>query len=241
MTILIVEDNEISSEILHLSLKQQGHETVVARTGKQALAALRTISGFGLVITDIEMPEMNGLQFLEEMRTVPAWRKIPVILCTAVAGGDTIRRAAMLGCRHFLIKPFQKWMLLQKVAEALGDEKPVLVEPNQVRQRLGLDEEAFDKVYRTFTQTVAEQLRLLDAKLHDPNSSGTSISLSRLAEGANTLGAERLGRLLGRLQTQAAQSVLVASDFESLYQEMKLVSEALRSAADRPSPASQPH
>lgn len=237
MNILIVEDNEISSEILQYNLKQQGYQPVAATTGREALEILRRESGIRLVITDIMLPEMSGLEFLEKMRAVDAWKKIPVILCTSVSDMDVVRRAATLGCRHYLVKPVQRWMLLQKVSEALGDAKPVLADPTQIRQKLGLDEEMYHKVRHAFAQTAEEQLRLLDQKLHRPGGPTVVLNMPRLAEGAQSLGAERLARLLAKLQAQAAQSVLTSSDYEPLFQELKLVTEALRSLDQAPPPA----
>jgi two-component system, chemotaxis family, chemotaxis protein CheY len=228
MNILIVEDNEISSEILNFNLKQQGYQPIVARTGCQALEIMQKVADIRLIITDIMMPEMTGLEFLEKLRQAEAWKKIPVILCTSVSDMDMVRRAAALGCRHYLVKPFQRWMLLQKVAEAMGDAKPVLADAQQVRQKLGLDQAAFAKVLQSFAQTVAEQLKLLDQKLHQAGSPPVAINLISLAEGAHTLGAERLARVCVKLQTQSAQTILVGADYTPLYQELKLVSEALR-------------
>ena len=240
MNILIVEDNEISSEILRFNLTQQGYQPMAASTGREALEILRREPGIRLVITDIMLPEMSGLEFLEKMRALDAWKKVPVILCTSVSDMDVVRRAATLGCRHYLIKPVQRWLLLQKVSEALGDAKPVLADPAQTRQKLGLDEGMYLKVRQAFAQTVEEQLRLLDQKLHQPGSPTVALNMPRLTEGAQSLGAERLARLLAKLQVQAAQSVLVRADYEPLFQELKLVTEALRSPHQGSSAAAAP-
>jgi two-component system chemotaxis response regulator CheY len=54
------------------------------------------------------MPEMNGLELLNEIKKHPEWRNIPVIMCTSLSDIDTVKKAAKAGCRHYILKPINK-------------------------------------------------------------------------------------------------------------------------------------
>lgn len=232
MSILIAEDNEISTAILESNLREHGYATIVARTGPEALELLKTNHDVELVITDINMPGLDGLGVLQKIRENPAWSKIPVILCTAVGGADMVRRAAMLGCRHYLIKPIQRWTLLQKVSEALGDQRPVLMEREAVMQKFGLDAASYDRIYTLFKDLVMEQIGLLDKKINNPGGSPTIIDLAKLVEEASVLGAERLAKMAERLQAEkATQSILTGKQYAPLLEELKLVAEKMKPQA----------
>ena len=228
MSILIAEDNEISTAILESNLRDHGYATIVAHTGPEALELLKSNPGVELVITDINMPVLDGLGVLQKIRENPAWSKIPVILCTAMGGADMVRRAAMLGCRHYLIKPIQRWTLIQKVAEALGDQRPVLMDREAVMQKFGLDAASYDRIFALFKLLVTEQIGLLDKKINNPGGSPTIIDLPKLVEEASVLGAERLAKVAERLQMEkTAQSILSGNQYVPLFVELKTVAEKM--------------
>jgi HPt (histidine-containing phosphotransfer) domain-containing protein len=145
-----------------------------------------------------------------------------------MGGADVVRRAAALGCRHYLVKPIQRWTLRQKVAEALGDKRPVIMERDAVMQKFGLDAAAYDRIYELFKTLVAEQIVLLDKKINHPGGMPSIIDLSKLVEEASILGAERLAKVAERLQAEkAAQSMLSGKQYVPLFEELKLVADQM--------------
>ena len=128
MCVLIVEDDEVNAKILDLNLRKHGYRTVSTRTGKQALDYLTTASDVQLVIADICMPEMTGLELLNKMRENSTLSKIPVIMCTSKSDSETVRQAIGLGCRDYIVKPVNACQLLQKVQSILPlEEEPAKV------------------------------------------------------------------------------------------------------------------
>lgn len=122
MSILIVEDDPVSSKILELTLRGHGYQTIAARTGKEALECLSSTPDIQLIISDIMMPEMNGFELLGKIRKHPEWKEIPVIMCTALADSKAVEKSVELGCRHYITKPINVGPMLRKVHEALrGD------------------------------------------------------------------------------------------------------------------------
>ncbi len=121
-TILLVDDSPTHRSLIKVFLSGQDFNFVEGSSGKQALDLLRT-EHVDLIIADINMPEMDGLQFVGELRThpLPSLRKTPVVLLT---GDDsqrsTHRRAEAAGADAFLRKPISSAGLLDVVTQLLG-------------------------------------------------------------------------------------------------------------------------
>jgi len=117
MTILNVDDSMTMRKIVSMALKSLGHTAIEAENGKQALELLPA-QKVDAIILDINMPVMNGIEFLKEFKKTPAQATTPVIVLTT-QGEDALKEEALsLGAKAFMIKPFQKEDLaatLQKV------------------------------------------------------------------------------------------------------------------------------
>ncbi len=131
MKILIAEDEVMTRKLLDFTLRKHSYETLLAVDGLEALDLLHTHSDIGLVIADIIMPKLDGIELLAEMRAEPATRDIPVIVATVMAEMDTVRIVAKLGCTRYLVKPVSPDDLLTAVREALGEPAPVLAPTRQ--------------------------------------------------------------------------------------------------------------
>jgi CheY-like chemotaxis protein len=92
MSILIVEDNPINDKILEVNLQNKGYQTILAQSAKKALELLTSAPQIQLIIADIMMPEMDGLELLAKIKEQPEWRDIPVIMCSALADIETVKR-----------------------------------------------------------------------------------------------------------------------------------------------------
>src|SRR5512135_1435665 len=127
MAILIVEDNPVSSKLLEQSLKKYDYETITAGNGVEALEILsKNPSSVEIVITDVMMPEMDGLTLATNLKSSPLYAHIPVIICTILQDVESIRKAASIGCRHYLLKPFRPEDLRAKILECRRHEKKVI-------------------------------------------------------------------------------------------------------------------
>ena len=115
--ILIVEDEEMIRELMHITVSQGGHQVTTASSGESALDLLKR-TRFDLVLLDIQMPRMSGLDVLKTMsrmgRSMP-----PVLMVTANRGLEAINEAMQLGCAGYVAKPFQPVELRRRVAKAL--------------------------------------------------------------------------------------------------------------------------
>ena len=91
LRVLIVEDDREIREMVALMVRGMGHAIVTAATGKEAIARLREQSA-DIVLLDLMMPEMDGFEFLAEVRTRAEWRSIPVLVVTALELSDADRQ-----------------------------------------------------------------------------------------------------------------------------------------------------
>jgi two-component system chemotaxis response regulator CheY len=107
MRFLIVDDSATMRKIVSLALSGAGHEFAEAENGRLALEKLGA-GGFGCVLLDINMPEMNGIEFLEARAKAPAVAAIPVIVLTTQDEAELRDKALALGAKAFLVKPFKK-------------------------------------------------------------------------------------------------------------------------------------
>ena len=120
--VLIAEDIPINSKILDLNLRKHSYTTVIVENGLEALHVLQSGEEIDLIISDVMMPEMDGLQLLKVIKTTPLLSHIPVILCSAVDDPQCVKKAIELGCDHYFLKPINPGNLIRKIKELLNIE-----------------------------------------------------------------------------------------------------------------------
>jgi two-component system chemotaxis response regulator CheY len=119
MKFLIVDDFSTMRRIVRGLLKEMGcHHTSEAEDGAEALSLLRA-QRFDFVVSDINMPNMDGFELLEAIKADAALRHLPVLMVTAEARKEDIVRAARQGAAGYIVKPFSKATLEEKVQRIL--------------------------------------------------------------------------------------------------------------------------
>ncbi|MBI4518337.1 MAG: response regulator [Deltaproteobacteria bacterium] len=119
-TILVVDDNPDSVTILQSILATRGYTVLVAESGP---AALRLVEGDprpDLILLDVMMPEMNGLEVLQRIKEKHATAKIPVILVTAKTHDEDVLSGYQYGADYYITKPFTAKQLLYGIDLVLG-------------------------------------------------------------------------------------------------------------------------
>jgi len=102
--VLIVEDDEPTRRLLAITL-HRNYDVVVAADGREGLALASTAPYPDLVVTDVMMPHLDGLQMVREIKKIEALRKVPVIFLTAKSGAVDVAAGISAGARHYLVKP----------------------------------------------------------------------------------------------------------------------------------------
>lgn len=109
--ILVIDDEEIIRKFLKIHLVKNGFEVKEAADGEQAIEQLKK-ENFDLLICDIIMPKKNGLEVLQEVRSNPKTRDIPLIFLTAKNQDSDVFKGYELGATYYITKPFTKSQLL---------------------------------------------------------------------------------------------------------------------------------
>jgi len=179
-TVLVVDDNEDNVELLARRLERKGYAVLRATGGRQALSMLGS-SAVDLVILDVMMPEVTGLDVLRELRKTRSSADLPVIMATAQTDSDDIVRALDLGANDHVAKPIDFDVLLARIRAQLRDSlrpgsKPPSVAPAasaleakyEMKDRIGTG--GFGSVYRarhlaldTFVAVKVLHTHLLDS------------------------------------------------------------------------------
>jgi chemotaxis family two-component system sensor histidine kinase/response regulator PixL len=121
-TILVVDDSAALRRTLALTLEKNGYRVLQAKDGKEALEVLKKFSQIDLVICDIEMPNMNGFEFLGVRRRDPELTKIPVAMLTSRSNDKHRNLATQLGAVAYFTKPYIEQEFLAEIKKlALGD------------------------------------------------------------------------------------------------------------------------
>ena len=119
MKFLVVDDFSTMRRIVRNLLKEVGYANAdEAEDGSVALSKLRG-GGFDFVVTDLNMPNMNGFELLTQIKKDETLRHLPVLMVTAEARKEDIVRAAQEGAAGYIVKPFTKATLEEKVAKIM--------------------------------------------------------------------------------------------------------------------------
>ncbi|MPR10025.1 adenylate/guanylate cyclase domain-containing protein [Microvirga tunisiensis] len=116
--ILVVDDNASNRGLLLRRLEREGHQTIEARSGRQALQILDT-EDVDLILLDLMMPDMNGLQVLERLKAHERLRDIPVIMISGLQETASIVRCIEAGAEDYLPKPFDQVLLRARINACL--------------------------------------------------------------------------------------------------------------------------
>ena len=117
---LVADDEPHIGRIIKMKLEQGPFRVSLAYDGKEALEMLERETDVGLVMLDLMMPHLTGLDVLARMREDDRWKTLPCIILTAAGQEQQHRRAMELGATDFLTKPFSPKRLYARAAELTG-------------------------------------------------------------------------------------------------------------------------
>ena len=117
MKVLVVDDSGLVRTVMRQMLTEMGHETFEAVNGKEALVKLKTHPNIGLMLLDWNMPEMNGVELLDVIKSSLSLPRRPIIIMvTTESRMERIVEALAKGANEYIMKPFTKEILEEKLA-----------------------------------------------------------------------------------------------------------------------------
>lgn len=117
-TILIVDDSASLRQVVNIALTGAGYSVVEARDGQDALTKLdgRKVH---LIISDVNMPNMDGISFVKAAKQMPLYKFTPVIMLTTEAGEAKMNEGKLAGVKAWVVKPFQPAQMLTAVSKLI--------------------------------------------------------------------------------------------------------------------------
>jgi two-component system chemotaxis response regulator CheY len=117
--ILAVDDSPSMRQMVGLTLKSAGYEVLEACDGREALNIAKEQAPVDLVITDVNMPNMDGLTLVRELRMLPHYRGVPLLVLTTEASAEKKLEGKAAGATGWVVKPFSPDRLLATIARIL--------------------------------------------------------------------------------------------------------------------------
>jgi two-component system chemotaxis response regulator CheY len=118
--ILVVDDAITMRQLVAATLKSAGYEVVDARDGVDALKKLETEGRFNLIVSDVNMPNMDGITFLKEVKANAKHKFTPVIMLTTESQASIKEEGRQAGAKAWIVKPFKPNDLLAVVKKIIG-------------------------------------------------------------------------------------------------------------------------
>lgn len=163
-SILLVEDDVATRKLEKLILERGRYEVHETENGRAALDFLSSTTT-DIIITDVLMPEMTGIELLHKLKADPRTAKIPTILCTSVSEQESVKEAMALGIDGYILKPIVARDLLQKVIRAEKGVEAVLEDPSRTIYRLGIRVNEYQELLFLMLDDAAERLKQIGAKI----------------------------------------------------------------------------
>ena len=120
LKVLIVDDQYSVRQMTRLALEEIGVRHIHESENGKAAFETASVQPLDLIISDFNMPEMDGLDLLRAVRGNPAVRKLPFILLTGRGDRELVVKAAQAGVNNYLIKPFTSAVLREKIEQVIG-------------------------------------------------------------------------------------------------------------------------
>lgn len=117
-TIMIVDDSASLRQVVSIALKSSGYDVIEGCDGKDALSKL-TGQKVHLIISDVNMPNMDGISFVKEVKKLPEYKFTPVIMLTTEAGEDKKAAGQAAGAKAWVVKPFKPEQMITAVSKLI--------------------------------------------------------------------------------------------------------------------------
>jgi signal transduction histidine kinase/CheY-like chemotaxis protein len=238
--VLLVEDNLVNQKVVMAILRKQGFHIDVASDGREALTKLEASGGdYHLVLMDIQMPVLDGLETTRAIRRDPRWQNLPIIAMTAHAMNGDRERCLQAGMNAYISKPVQPAHLVSMVETHLYSPAPETpahpanaIERALIDRLMQGDSAMVNDLLHVFLQLAPERLQRLETAADQADADTLAGEAKNIAAAAEQLTCRGLTECAQRIEQAAARRDFngVKEDLETLRREIFLL-EALTTEA----------
>jgi two-component system, chemotaxis family, chemotaxis protein CheY len=118
-TALVVDDSPTMRQMVSFTLTNAGFNVVEAEHGKDAVAKVTGGAKMDIVVSDLNMPEMDGISLIKELRKMPAFKFTPILMLTTESAADKKQAGKEAGATGWIVKPFNPELMLKIIAKLL--------------------------------------------------------------------------------------------------------------------------
>ncbi len=232
--ILLIEDDLVTCHIMTALLKRLRHPHVVAHNGAEALDQVGR-QPTDLIIADLLLPDMHGLDLIEQLMIKPYLQDIPVMFCSAASDAKTVERALALGCVDFVKKPINVDVFAARIDRALKRAPARWESWRDMIKRLRVDSRTFQPLLTLAREGLAELVQLLGrikdgrTTVDDVGREELSARVQRVRGAALNVGAVRTVQLVDFLWSGRATPEDIADLHAALTIELSAFDQALQS------------
>ena len=229
--ILLVEDNVVNQKVVLAVLRKRKFHIDVAGDGREALSLMETSPPYDLVLMDVQMPVLDGLETTRIIRKDPRWTSLPILAMTAHAMTGDRERCLQAGMNYYISKPIQPAHLIATITQALASTPSQLVpagrdamEPTPSDQN-----DLVGDLLRVFLQLAPARIERLENAARNQDAVAIAAEAKKIAAAAEQLAAPHIGECAARIETAGKRGDFtgIGTDLEQLRQEIHAMEEAI--------------
>lgn len=118
-TILIADDAASMRGLVSMTLRSKGYEVIEAEDGIDALSKMKN-SKVGLIVSDLNMPNMDGIELVKAVKAIPEYKYIPIVMLTTEGQAEKKEAGRQAGAKAWIVKPFKPDVLVDVVRKIIG-------------------------------------------------------------------------------------------------------------------------
>jgi len=220
--LLLVEDDMTSRRLIRALLPKELRVNITeAEDGQIALQLMEKPPYPDVILCDVLMPNMDGLEFLSRIRDLPRFSNTPVIMISANAFKDNVAKAATMKVTKFLRKPLERQELIDAIESALKSVSSKDSAMFKAQQRLCLDDKAYFELSTGFSRAISESITFVRSSISRDRWQAAAIRINALGGSIQMVGDERLSTAINRVESQLKRANVggVTVELEVLEQE----------------------
>ncbi len=198
-SILVVDDEPYNFDVIEALLSSQSYELNYVADSSQALASLETFQP-DLILMDVMMPEVNGIELCEQIKALPQWQFVPIIMVTALGSKTDLSRCLQAGADDYISKPINGLELRARVHSMLRIKKQY----DTIQRLYTLQEDTLTVLEQTLEELTLNLAANISHELNTPIN-GIVLAIDVLKEGLDSMDTEEVNEILDMLGSAATR------------------------------------